>query len=74
MESVNNQYLSKEILVQNIGILELSTNDLISGDTYNETKILETYNSFKKEDKILIYKAAIQLAIIGYGQKKLWCN
>jgi len=69
MESVNNQYLSKEILVQNIGILELSTNDLISGDTYNETKILETYNSFKKEDKILIYKAAIQLAIIGYGQK-----
>jgi len=69
MESVNNQYLNREILLQNIGILELSTNDLISGDTYNETKILETYNKYSKEDRILLYKSAIQLAIIGYGQK-----
>jgi len=66
---VNNQYLSKQVLLDNIGILNLSTNDLISGDTYNESKILETYNGHKKDDKILIYKAAIQLAIIGYGQK-----
>jgi len=69
MEVVNSQYLSKDVLLENIGLLELSVNDLVSSDTYNETKILETYNKYNKDEKILIYKAAIQLAIIGYGQK-----
>jgi len=40
-----------------------------SADTYNETKILDTFKKLPKDAQTLIYKAALQLAIIGYGNK-----
>jgi len=63
------QYLSRETLLQEIPQIEVRSEDLGSTDTYNESKILETYQKLSNEAKELVYKAAIQLAIIGYGNK-----
>jgi len=67
------QYLSKDILVNNIPKVNVTADDLGSTDTYHEEKILKKkYLSYDSNAKELIYKSAIQLAIIGYGKKKLW--
>jgi len=63
------QYLDKDDLTNKIPVLDISEHDLISADTYNETNILVRFNSIDDEGKVLLYKAAIQLAIIGYGKK-----
>jgi len=63
------QYLDKDDLTNKIPVLNISEHDLISADTYNETNILARFNSIDDEGKVLLYKAAIQLAIIGYGKK-----
>jgi len=63
------QYLDKDDLTNKIPVLDISEHDLISADTYNETNILARFNSIDDEGKVLLYKAAIQLAIIGYGKK-----
>jgi len=63
------QYLNKEILIKTIGVHNITTNDLISADTYNETKMLEKFLLFDDKTKTLLYKSSIQLAIIGYGNK-----
>jgi len=65
----NPQYLNRETLLSEIPQIEVKSEDLGSTDTYNESKILETYQKLSNEAKELIYKAAIQLAIIGYGNK-----
>jgi len=62
-------YLDKEPLLNAIGIINITSNDLISSDSYNESKMLEKFSQLNKNDKILVYKAAIQLAIIGFGSK-----
>jgi len=64
-----NQYLPKDVLLQNIPDIQIKPEDLGSTDTYHEDKILNRYLSYDKNAQILIYKAAIQLAIIGYGNK-----
>jgi len=66
------QYLNKDELINSIPRVEVSVNDLGSTDTYHEEKILKKYLSLDKNGQILLYKASIQLAIIGYGKKKLW--
>jgi len=63
------QYLSKDILISNIIKINVKPEDLGSSDTYNESKILSSYLKLSNDSQILIYKAAIQLAIIGYGNK-----
>jgi len=63
------QYLSKDILVNNIPKVNVTADDLGSTDTYHEEKILKKYLSYDSNAKELIYKSAIQLAIIGYGKK-----
>jgi len=63
------QYLNKEELLTTVPPLQITTNDLVSTDTYNETKILQKYLSLDNDARILLYKAAIQLSIIGYGNK-----
>jgi len=63
------QYLNKKFLIENIGLHDITPKDLISADTYNESKMLEKYKKFSKSDQILLYKASIQLSIIGFGQK-----
>jgi len=66
---VNSQYLSKDQLVHEVGILDLNISDLISADTYNESEMLSKYKKFSDVDKVLLYKAAVQLAVIGYGNR-----
>jgi hypothetical protein len=63
------QYLDNETLIKNIPDIKLTINDLGTTDTYHEEKILKKYLSYPKESQILIYKAAVQLAIIGFGNK-----
>jgi len=64
-----NNYLSKEVLIENIPNFNINVDDLISADSYNETKLLNTYKSYKREDQELLFKAAVQIAIIGCGQR-----
>jgi len=66
------QYLNKNELISEIPKVSVTVNDLGTTDTYHEDKILKKYLSLDKNGQILIYKSAIQLAIIGYGKKKLW--
>jgi len=66
---LQNQYLSKDVLLTNIPDIQIKPEDLGSTDTYHEDKILSKYLSYDKNAQSLIYKAAIQLAIIGYGNK-----
>jgi hypothetical protein len=62
-------YLGKEELTNAIGILNLSMNDLISADSYDEVKLLNKFKKYSSDNAALLYKAAVQLAIIGYGQQ-----
>jgi len=63
------QYLNKNELISEIPKVSVTVNDLGTTDTYHEDKILKKYLSLDKTGQILIYKSAIQLAIIGYGKK-----
>jgi len=69
MSNQPGQYLSKDTLISNIPKIKVTTNDLGSTDTYHEEKILKKYLSYDPIAQELIYKSAIQLAIIGYGKK-----
>lgn len=68
-EKLIGQYLSKETLLSSIPIIPTTTDDLGTTDTYNEEKILKKYLTLDKTGQILVYKAAIQLSIVGYGNK-----
>jgi len=69
MSNQPGQYLSKDILIGNIPKIKVTANDLGSTDTYHEEKILKRYLNYDPSAQELIYKSAIQLAIIGYGKK-----
>jgi len=69
MQNQPGQYLGKDILIDNIPKIKVTKDDLGSTDTYHEEKILNKYLSYDQTAKELIYKSAIQLAIIGYGKK-----
>jgi len=56
-------------LISSINFIDLTSNDLISADTYNESKVLKVYLDLPKDGQVLVYKAAIQLAIVGFGNK-----
>jgi hypothetical protein len=64
-----NQYLTKDILIEKIGIIDINPNELGSTDSYNEDGLLKKYLSYNDNDQLIIYKCAVQLAIIGYGNK-----
>jgi len=63
------QYLNKDELLNNITFIDVKPTELGSSDTYHEEKILKNYQSLDKQGQILVYKAAIQLSVIGYGNK-----
>jgi len=64
-----NQYLDKDTLINNIPDVKISKDDLGSTDSYHEEKLLRKYLGYAKDDQILIYKATVQMAIIGFGNK-----
>jgi len=47
----------------------VSINDLGKSDSYNEELIKEKILKFKKDEIVLLMKVAIQMAIVGYGNK-----
>jgi len=63
------QYYESEDLIKIIPFLDINVSDLGSTDTYNEDKLLKKYFQLDKEGQNLVYKAAIQLAVVGYGNK-----
>jgi len=67
--NLQNQYLSNEVLFNSIPNLQIKPEELGTADTYHEDKLLKAYLSLDKEGQILVYKAALQLAIVGYGNK-----
>jgi len=64
------QYLSEKTITDNIPLLEnITTDNLISADTYNEAKILQKFMQIDHKNQRLLYMCAIQISIIGYGNK-----
>jgi len=63
------QYLSKDFLLKSIPDIKVTPQELGSTDTYHENKLLETYQALDKTGQLLVYKAAIQMGVIGYGNK-----
>jgi len=68
-EERSHQYLNREELINNIPEYKVDPSQLGSSDTYHEEKILKKYLSLDKLGQELVYKAALQLSIIGYGNK-----
>jgi len=66
---VYSKYLSKNNLLTKIIHFDMDVGDLGTTDTYHEEKILFRLQSFTKDNQILLYKCAVQMAIIGYGKK-----
>jgi len=63
------QYLNKDILLSSVKFNDISTDSLISADTYNETKILENFLKNDIDAQKLLLKCAIHISIIGSGNK-----
>jgi len=66
---MENQYYSIIKFVESLAIIDVDTADLGRTDTYHEGKIVEKLLKFDKETYLMIYKAALQIAIIGAGNK-----
>jgi hypothetical protein len=69
LTKLQNQYLSNDELLNKIPVLNVTPNELGTTDSYHEEKILNTYLKLDNDGQILVYKAALQLAIVGYGNK-----
>jgi len=63
------QYLEKDNLLNDIPRYKINPNQLGSSDSYHENNILKKYLSINKDGQKLIYQCALQLAVIGYGNK-----
>jgi len=69
MDILNNQYLPKENLLNSIKYTKVSTNDLITSDSYHEQMIMDKFNSYDDNTKQLLLRCAIHISIIGSGNK-----
>jgi len=69
MTTLIGQYLTKDILINALPKILIKPEELGTTDTYHEEKILKNYASLDEKSQILIYKAALQVAIVGYGNK-----
>jgi len=69
MSNLIGQYLGRQELVDAIVDIGVKPEHLGSSDSYHEEKILNKYLELNKEAQELVYKSALQLAIIGYGNK-----
>ena len=66
------QYLSTNELEKFDDLkINFDETSMISSDTYNESEIFNKFNDINKEDQILLFRAACQIAIIGSGGQSL---
>ena len=63
------QYLGENTLVEATDGLVVEINDLVSADSYDESKLLEKFKIYKPDEKIILLKCAIQISIIGSGNR-----
>jgi len=70
-KSINDtkQYLDDTELKLSLPIYDIKVDDLGATDTYNETKIVAKIKELGDANIKLLYKAALQIAIIGSGNK-----
>ena len=64
------QYLDKKDLLTILPQINIDVNDLTTTDSYHEGKIMLRMQSYSNEIQIILLKCAIQLAIIGFGNKQ----
>jgi hypothetical protein len=69
MDFLSDQYLKRDVLLNNIKYDKINVDDLISADSYNEKMIVDKFNSFPDDVRSLLLKCAIHIAIIGAGNK-----
>jgi len=67
--SLTTQYYSKSELFNLIPPIKIANDDIISSDSYNEEELAKSFNHFDKETQILLTRCAIQISIIGSGNK-----
>lgn len=63
------QYLNQQQISENIPYVDVNPDHLGSTDTYHETKIINKFNEIDEKNKKLLYKCAINIAIIGAGNR-----
>jgi len=63
------KYLNSSDIIINIPDINTSVEDLISADNYNEQKILLKILNYQKDEIQLLLRCAIQISIIGAGNK-----
>jgi len=68
-KNVSKQYLDSSVLLNILKNIEINVEDLGATDTYDENKILNKILKYSKSDQILLLKSAIQIAIIGAGNR-----
>jgi len=64
-----NKYLGKSELLGSIIYGDISKDDLISADSYNEKLLMDKFNSLDENIRVLLLKCAVHIAVIGYGNK-----
>lgn len=69
MTTVQANILDKTELNNNIKYHDIELSDLISADNYNEPKLLKKFLSYDEREQRLLFKCALQISIIGYGNK-----
>ena len=64
-----NKYLTDDVLLKelDIDISKVSFDDLGSNDTYNEEVLLNLFKKMSKGDRLLLFKAALNISLIGSG-------
>jgi len=63
------QYLDKTELLKNVPYHDISSEELVSADSYNEEEIMRKFVSFDKNTQELLLKCAIHVSVIGSGNK-----
>jgi len=67
---LNTQYLQKDFLTNlNDFSFRIDPSDLLKTDTYHEGKILKKLLEYNKDDRELLLHSAVQMAIVGSGNK-----
>lgn len=66
---LDKRYLNSENILDSLPIINYNSSDLISSDSYDETKIINKIKSFDEDGQCLMQLVAIHIAIIGSGNK-----
>lgn len=68
--TTNNQYLDKNEIIKSFPAVQVGIDELGQTDTYHEGKIIANIKKFDPEVQKLLIKCSIQIAVIGYGNKR----